>query len=255
MKFHCWNVNGYRAILGKGYLDWFKKMDSDVVSLQEVKAQLQQVDPKATEMKGYKLFWNAAVKPGYSGTATWTKVEPLDYQPGFGIPEYDQEGRVQIFEFKDYFYINAYFPNSQPERARLKYKLGFCEQMTNFCKKAQKKGKEVIVCGDYNVAHTPLDIKNAKSNEDSPGFYIEEREWMTSYLKSGMRDVFREKHKDEPGHYSWWSYRANARANNVGWRIDYHTVSPGLVDRVKDVAINPKVLGSDHCPVYLELKK
>ncbi len=254
MRFYCWNVNGYRAVLNKGYLDWFKKIDADVVSLQEVKAHDHQIDPAAINHSGYHLYWNAATKPGYSGTATWSKIKPLSYQAGFGVPEFDQEGRVQILEFKEYFYINAYFPNSQPERARLSYKLGFCEEMKKFCVTAQKKGKSVIVCGDYNVAHTELDLKNAKSNEDSPGFYLEERMWMTDYLKAGMRDVFRERHPNEKGHYSWWSYRANARANNVGWRIDYHTVSADLVDRVKEIGIQPEVMGSDHCPIFLEMK-
>jgi exodeoxyribonuclease-3 len=255
MKLMCWNVNGYRAILNKGFTDWFSGTQADVISLQEVKAHEHQVSPEALEFKGYRRFWNAAQKPGYSGTATWTKVEPLDYQPGFGIAEFDSEGRTQIFEFKNFFYINAYFPNSQPERARLDYKLKFLDQIQKFSVQALKKGKNIVVCGDYNIAHTEKDIKNSKSNEDSPGYYIEERDWMTAYLKTGMKDVFRERNPNVTDHYTWWSYRANARANNVGWRIDYHTVSQDLLDRVRVVGADQKTMGSDHCPIFLEFKK
>jgi exodeoxyribonuclease-3 len=254
MKLFCWNVNGYRAVQNKDYQSWATSIKADVICLQEVKSHEHQVDPKALEMKGYHRFWNAAQKPGYSGTATWSKIEPISYKPGFGVEEYDSEGRTQIFEFKNFFLVNSYFPNSQPERARMKYKLGFLAEMQKFCKSVQKKGKEIVVCGDYNVAHTEMDIKNAKSNQDSPGFCIEERDWMTGFLKTGMHDVFRERHPNEPSHYTWWSYRANARMNNVGWRIDYHCVSEGLLDRVKNVGHQPEVHGSDHCPIFLEIK-
>ncbi|MBS1958197.1 MAG: exodeoxyribonuclease III [Bdellovibrionales bacterium] len=254
MKIYSWNVNGYRAICGKGFDKWFDGVDADVIGLQEVKAHKEAVDPKLLEKKGYELFWHAAKKPGYSGVATWSRVELLSYQAGIGIPKFDDEGRVQILEFKNYYLLNCYFPNSQPERARLKYKLEFNEAILDFCKKAHKKGKAVIVQGDLNVAHTEMDIKNAKSNVDSPGFYIEERDWMSKFLSKGMRDVFREKNPTEPHHYTWWSYRANARANNVGWRIDYHVLSESIADRVKSIGHQPKVFGSDHCPVYIEMK-
>jgi len=254
MKIACWNVNGYRAIAGKGFAKWFRDVDADVIGLQEVKAHQDAVDPKLLEYDGYRCFWHAAKKPGYSGTAFWTRVEPMNYIEGIGNAKLDDEGRVQILEFKDFYLLNCYFPNSQDERKRLEYKLEFCDAILKFCNEKRKK-KGVIVQGDFNVAHTPLDIKNAKSNENSPGFYIEEREWMTKFLKSGMRDVFREKHPDEPGLYTWWSYRANARANNTGWRIDYHVTSPDLVDRVKHVDHLRTVFGSDHCPITLELKK
>lgn len=259
IKFECWNVNGYRAVLGKGFKKWFEDQEADVVSLQEVKAFAEQINPNDIDFKGYERFWNAAKKPGYSGTATWIKSSLAkkieDYKPGFGIEEYDQEGRTQIFEFKDFYYLAAYFPNSQAERARLKYKLGFCDEVQKFVKKAHKKGKPVILCGDWNIAPTEIDLKNPKSNEDSPGYYQEERDWMSQFLtKTSVQDVFRNKHPQEPSHYTWWSYRSNARANNVGWRIDYHIISDELADRVKEVSISHQTLGSDHCPVELVLK-
>lgn len=253
MKIVSWNVNGYRAILGKGFQKWFNDVDADIIGLQEVKAHKEAVDPKALEYAGYQCFWNAAKKPGYSGTAIWTRKEPLAYRT-LDIPKFDDEGRVQILEFKDFFLLNCYFPNSQEERARLPYKLEFNEAILDFCKKAQKKGKNVIVQGDLNVAHTELDLKNFKTNQNTAGFYIEEREWMSKFLDSGMRDVFRERHEGETGLYTWWSYRANARANNAGWRIDYHILSPDLVDRVKAIDHQRSVFGSDHCPVFVELK-
>jgi exodeoxyribonuclease-3 len=253
MKIYSWNVNGYRAICGKGFNDWFKGIDADVVGLQEVKAHQEAVDPKLLEKKGYQCFWHAAKKPGYSGVALWTRVEPLSYQEGIGIEKFDVEGRVQIAEFKDFYLLNCYFPNSQDERARLPYKLEFCDAILKFTQKMHKKGKAVIVQGDLNIAHTEMDIKNAKTNQDSPGFYLEERQWMTQYLKSGVVDIFRQRHPQEPHHYTWWSYRANARANNVGWRIDYHVVSESIADQVKKVGHQPKVMGSDHCPVFIEI--
>ena len=253
MKIVSWNVNGYRAILGKGFQKWFEDVDADVIGLQEVKAHKEAVDPKLMEYKGYQCFWHAAKKPGYSGTALWTRKEPISYQT-LGISQFDDEGRAQVLEFKDFYLLNCYFPNSQDERKRLAYKLEFNDAILKFCKKAHAKGKNVIVQGDLNVAHTEIDLKNPKTNQNTAGFYIEERDWMTSFLKAGMRDVFRERHVGEPGLYTWWSYRANARANNAGWRIDYHITSPDLVERVTEVDHQRKVFGSDHCPVFIELK-
>ena len=253
MKIASWNVNGYRAILGKGFQKWFQDLDADVIGLQEVKAHKDAVDPKLLDYSGYECYWHAAKKPGYSGTAIWTRVKPVSYQEGLGNSKFDDEGRAQILEFKDFYLLNCYFPNSQDERARLGYKLEFCAEVEKFCVQAMKRGKGVIVQGDLNVAHTELDIKNAKSNVDSPGFYIEERNWMTGFLKTGMRDVFRERHPDEPGLYTWWSYRANARANNTGWRIDYHVVSSNLVERVRDLNHQRGVFGSDHCPLWIDI--
>jgi exodeoxyribonuclease-3 len=254
MKIVSWNVNGYRAILGKGFQNWFQKVNADVIGLQEVKAHRDAVDPKMLQYEGYDVYWHAAKKPGYSGTALFSRVKPLAYREGIGEAKFDDEGRIQILEFEDFHLLNAYFPNSQDERARLGYKIEFCEAILDYCKKTAKTGKGVMVQGDLNIAHTELDIKNAKSNQDSPGFYIEEREWMSKFLKNGMRDVFRERHPGETGQYTWWSYRANARANNTGWRIDYHVVSDNLVERVNDIGHERQVFGSDHCPVWIELK-
>jgi exodeoxyribonuclease-3 len=254
MKIVSWNVNGYRAILGKGFQNWFQKVNADVIGLQEVKAHRDAVDPKMLQYEGYDVYWHAAKKPGYSGTALFSRVKPLAYREGIGEAKFDDEGRIQILEFEDFHLLNAYFPNSQDERARLGYKIEFCEAILDYCKKTAKTGKGVMVQGDLNIAHTELDIKNAKSNQDSPGFYIEEREWMSKFLKNGMRDVFRERHPGETGQYTWWSYRANARANNTGWRIDYHVVSDNLVERVSDIGHERQVFGSDHCPVWIELK-
>ena len=254
MKIYSWNVNGYRAICGKGFDQWFDAIDADVIGLQEVKAHREAVDPKLMERKGYQLFWHAAKKPGYSGVAAWTRVEPLSYQEGLGVPQFDAEGRVQILEFKNFYLLNCYFPNSQDERARLPYKLAFCDEILKFCKKAHKKGKGVIVQGDINIAHTELDIKNAKTNQNTAGFYIEEREWMTKFLSNDMRDVFRDKNPATPHLYTWWSYRMNARPNNVGWRIDYHILSKSIADRVVQIDHQRNIAGSDHCPVFVEMK-
>jgi exodeoxyribonuclease-3 len=254
MKIFSWNVNGYRAICGKGFDAWFNSIDADVIGLQEVKAHKEAVDPKLMERKGYQLFWHAAKKPGYSGVATWTRVEPLNYQEGIGSHKFDSEGRLQMLEFKNFYYLNVYFPNSQDERKRLPYKLEFCEEIVQFCKKAHQKGKGVIVQGDFNIAHTEMDIKNAKTNQNTAGFYLEEREWMTHFLKQGMRDVYREQNPTKADAYTWWSYRMNARARNIGWRIDYHILSDSIADRVKAIGHQPEVLGSDHCPVWVEMK-
>ena len=254
MKLVSWNVNGYRAILGKNFLEWFDEIDADIVGLQEVKAHKEAVNPAQMEQEGYHCYWHAARKPGYSGTAVWTKKKPLSYSEGFGVDSIQAEGRAQILEFEDFFFINAYFPNSQEERARLPYKLAFLDELQKFCNETRKKGKGVIVQGDFNIAHTEIDLKNPKTNQNTAGFYLEEREWMSSFLKSGMRDIFRERNPGLVDQYTWWSYRMNARARNVGWRIDLHAISPDLLDRVEDVRHQRDVMGSDHCPVVLHLK-
>jgi exodeoxyribonuclease-3 len=253
MKIISWNVNGYRAIAGKGFHEWFKKVDADVVGLQEVKAHKDAVNPNLLEIPGYECYWHAAKKPGYSGTAFWTRVKPVEYRE-LGVSKFDAEGRCQILEFKKYFILNCYFPNSQDERARLDYKLEFCEEIQKFCNQARKNKKGVIVQGDYNIAHTEIDLKNPKTNQNTAGFYSEERDWMTSFLKSGMKDIYRDRHPGKEGEYTWWSYRMNARARNVGWRLDYHCVSPDLVSEVEGLEHQRDMMGSDHCPVVLHLK-
>lgn len=237
----------------KGFLDWLHDTDADVVSLQETKLQLDQVPEEILKHSQYRSYWHSAEKKGYSGVATLSKYEPLSVTE-MGIDEFDQEGRFQALEYDSFVLINAYFPNSQAERARLKYKLAFCDALYEKAEEWKSKGKGVVICGDYNIAHQPIDLKRPKQNEDNPGYYIEECEWMTSFLQKGYVDFFREQHLDEPDHYSWWSYRAQARSRNVGWRIDYHCVNQEFMDHVDEARICPEVMGSDHCPVMLTLK-
>ncbi len=248
----CWNVNGIRAAEKKGFSDWLLKEQPDICCVQETKAHREQVPKKIVEPPGYRTIWHSAEKKGYSGVLSFVKREPLAVRT-LGIQEFDAEGRVQVLDYKDFSLINAYFPNSQPERARLDYKLAFNRAMLAFCDAERKKGKNIVLCGDYNVAHQPIDLARPKQNEDSPGYYIEEREAMTAFLEAGYVDTFRHFHPDEPDHYSWWSYRARSRERNVGWRIDYFCVNGEFMEKVKSATILPHVMGSDHCPVGLDL--
>jgi exodeoxyribonuclease-3 len=250
---YSWNVNGVRAAVRNGLLDWIEREQPDILCIQETKACLGDLTPAITAPKGYGSLWRAAKKRGYSGVATYFRREPLS-EIDMGIEEFDSEGRVQLLEYPEFTLINAYFPNSQPERKRLDYKLGFCSAMLDLCERLRAQGKNVVVCGDINIAHEEIDLARPKTNADSPGFYIEERECMTRFLDAGYVDGFRHFVKD-PGHYTWWSYRAGARKNNVGWRIDYHLVNRELAPRLKSSAIHCEILGSDHCPVSLTLKK
>lgn len=253
MKLMSWNVNGVRAAQKSGFLDWFRKADADVIALQEVKALPDQLDPELISPRGYRSIWHPAEKLGYSGVAVYTRVDPTQVTEGLGIPEFDREGRVLQLEFPAFVLINTYFPNSQRDHARLPFKLAFCDAMLKHCMKLGKKGKNVVVCGDFNIAHEEIDLKNPKSNKDNAGFLPEERAWMTKFLAAGHSDVFREKNPG-PGHYTWWSYRPGVREKNVGWRLDYHIVNRDLADRVKRSWHEPSVRGSDHCPVGLEIK-
>jgi exodeoxyribonuclease-3 len=257
MKIKSWNVNGIRSVEKKGFHDWFAESKADVYCLQEIKATPEQLSEELLHPKKYHSFWHPAEKPGYSGTAIYSKEEPTDVKVGVGIPEIDREGRVLIAEFKkkgmDLAVINTYFPNSQREHARLGYKLEFCAAIKKVCDKYVKKGTNIVLCGDYNIAHEEIDLKNPKSNTKNAGFLPEEREWMTKFLSAGYIDTFRHFEKG-PGHYSWWSYRPGVRAKNVGWRLDYHCVDEALVDRIRVAKIHPHTHGSDHCPVELTLK-
>lgn len=247
-----WNVNGYRAVLRNGFTDWFQRAKPNILCLQEVKAEPEQLTEPERAPKGYAAFWNPAKKKGYAGTATFTKLEPLSVS-GIGQSEFDDEGRVQVLEFKEFTLINAYFPNSQPERKRIEYKINFCRAMQKLCNRLVKSGKNVVLCGDYNIAHTEIDLARPKQNVESPGFLPEERAEMTKFLKAGYVDTFRHFHP-EPGHYSWWSYRSNARENNVGWRIDYHCVNRDFMDRIGGAKIHSDVHGADHCPVAVTIR-
>lgn len=252
MRIVSWNVNGIRAAVKNGFLAWLEKDQADIVCLQETRVFPGELDESILRPDGYTSFWQPGIKKGYSGTAVYVKKEPLDIKP-MGQEEFDSEGRVQVIDFKGFSIVNAYYPNSQPERARLDYKLAFCDAMKNLCTRLTKKGTNVIVCGDYNIAHTEIDIARPKENVDNPGFLPEEREAMTDFLAAGYVDTFRHFTK-EPGHYTWWSYRANARAKNIGWRLDYHCVNREFMKRVKGAEILSEVTGSDHCPVVLTIK-
>ena len=251
MKLISWNVNGLRACMGKGFLDFLKASDADIVCLQETKMQREQAD---FIIDGYEEYWNSAEKKGYSGTAVFTKKPPLSVSYGIGIPEHDTEGRVITAEFPDFFLVNVYTPNSQQELARLPYRMQWEDAFRDYLKTLDQK-KPLIVCGDMNVAHEEIDLKNPKTNRKNAGFTDKERQKMTELLSSGFIDTFRLLYPDTEGVYSWWSYRFQAREKNAGWRIDYFLVSDRLKDRVSDSRIDTDVFGSDHCPIELILKE
>jgi len=250
-KLISWNVNGLRAIVGKGFLDVFRELDADIFCLQETKLQEGQID---LDLPGYYQYWNYAEKKGYSGTAMFTRKEPLSVTYGIGIPEHDREGRVITAEFEDYYVVTCYTPNSQNELARLSYRMEWEDAWRTYLKGLETK-KPVIFCGDLNVAHKEIDLKNPKTNRRNAGFTDEEREKFTKLLEAGFIDTFRYFYPDQEGIYSWWSYRFRAREKNAGWRIDYFCVSEALKDRLAGAAIHTDVMGSDHCPVELEIKE
>lgn len=252
-----WNVNGIRAAEKKGFLDWLGVEAPDVLCLQETKAEKGQLPPSLIEPEfpgglKYKTWWASAEKRGYSGTAVFCREEPLSVEI-MGEKDFDREGRVITAHFDTVSVISAYFPNSQEGGARLPYKLEFCQAIREYCDKLVSSGKNVVLCGDYNIAHKPIDLANPKTNEKNPGYLPEERAWMDSFTEAGYIDTFRA-FCTEPEKYSWWSYRFNAREKNIGWRIDYHCVNPRFMPEIKNSLILSDVFGSDHCPVKLELK-
>ncbi|EPH3714788.1 exodeoxyribonuclease III [Listeria monocytogenes] len=249
MKLISWNVNGLRAAVKKGFLEYFEEVDADIFCLQETKLQEGQIE---LDLPAYKDYWNYAVKKGYSGTAIFTKVEPLSVQYGLGVPEHDTEGRVITLEFEEFFMVTVYTPNSQAELKRLDYRMTFEDAILEYVKNLDKT-KPVVLCGDLNVAHEEIDLKNPKTNRKNAGFSDEERAKFSAFLDAGFIDSFRYFYLDLTDAYSWWSYRMNARARNTGWRIDYFVVSERLKDKLVDAKIHADVLGSDHCPVELEL--
>ena len=250
MKLISWNVNGLRACMDKGFMDYFKEADADVFCLNETKLQEGQIE---MDLPGYNQYWNYAEKKGYSGTAMFTKKKPINVTYGIGEEEHDKEGRVITAEFDDFYLISVYVPNSQRELARLDYRMKWEEAFLNYVLKLEKK-KPVIYCGDLNVAHKEIDLKNPKSNHHNAGFTDEERNCFSKVLESGYLDSFRFFYPDEKDIYSWWSYMFKAREKNAGWRIDYFVVSEKLKDRMEDAKIHPNVMGSDHCPVELDIK-
>ncbi len=250
MKLISWNVNGIRACVQKGFLDFFNEVDADIFCIQESKMQDGQLN---LELEGYHQYWNYAEKKGYSGTAIFTKQEPISVQYGIGIEEHDHEGRVITLEFEDFYMVTVYTPNSQDELKRLDYRMQWETDFLAYLKILEEK-KGVIFCGDLNVAHQEIDLKNPKTNRKNAGFTDEERAKFGEVLKAGFIDTFRYFYPDAEGIYSWWSYRFSARAKNAGWRIDYFCVSDCLKDRLQDAKILTEVMGSDHCPVQLDLK-
>lgn len=250
MKFISWNVNGIRACIQKGFIEYLKEADADIFCIQESKLQQEQVD---FELEGYNQYWNYAQKKGYSGTAIFSKLKPLNVSYGIGIEEHDTEGRVITLELEDFYFITVYTPNSKQELARLDYRMQWEDAFRNYLKALDVK-KPVIICGDLNVAHKEIDLKNPNSNRKNAGFTDEERNKFSEFLNNGFIDTYRHFYPDKEGTYSWWSYRFNARANNAGWRIDYFCVSERLKDRLVSADIHSDIQGSDHCPVELVIK-
>lgn len=249
-KFISWNVNGIRACVQKGFLDYFNEVDADVFCIQESKMQQGQLK---LDLEGYFQYWNFAKRKGYSGTAIFTKEEPISVVNGLGIEEHDEEGRVITLEFNDYFFVTVYTPNSQNELKRLDYRMTWEEAFREYLLKLKEK-KSVVVCGDMNVAHQEIDIKNPASNHKNAGFTDEERDKFSILLDSGFVDSFRSLYPDKKDVYSWWSYRFQARSRNAGWRIDYFLVSEDVKEKIVDAKIHTDIMGSDHCPIELDFE-
>ena len=247
MKLISWNVNGIRACVNKGFIDFFNKIDADIFCIQETKCQKGQIE---LEFEGYESYWNSAEKKGYSGTAIFTKIKPLTIKYGIGKEEHDKEGRVITLEFDKFYMVNIYTPNSKRELERLDYRMIWEDEIKKYLLHLNKI-KPVIMCGDLNVAHKEIDLKNPKTNRHNAGFTDEERNKLTELLDAGFTDSFRYKYPDKENEYSWWSYMGRAREKNVGWRIDYFIVSNDIAKKIKDATIHQEVYGSDHCPVEL----
>ncbi|MEA5008407.1 exodeoxyribonuclease III [Clostridium tyrobutyricum] len=252
MKIYSWNVNGLRAISKKNFFQWIDDENPDILCIQETKLQENNLDEKLKCIDGYYSYFSFAKKKGYSGTAIYTKLKPLSVKHGIGIQKFDTEGRILILEFKNFTILNIYFPNGQMNDNRLQYKLDFYDAILDYCNKLVNINKKLIICGDYNTAHTEMDIKNAKSNSRNSGFLPIERKWLDKLIQNGYTDTYRYINPDKI-EYSWWSYRFKARERNAGWRIDYHFVSNNLIDQIKDAKILTDIKGSDHCPIMIEL--
>lgn len=249
MKLISWNVNGIRACVNKGFIEFFNDIKADIFCIQETKCQPDQIE---LEFDGYKSYWNSAERKGYSGTAIFTKKKPIAVTRGIGIEEHDKEGRILTLEFEDFYLVNNYTPNAKRGLERLDYRQIWEDEIRKYLLKLNKK-RPVIMCGDLNVAHKEIDLKNPKSNRGNAGFTDEEREKMTQLLKAGFTDSFRYLYPDKENAYSWWSYMGRAREKNVGWRIDYFIVSNDMKDKIKEATIYPQIMGSDHCPVGIEI--
>ncbi len=253
MNIISWNVNGIRAADKKGLFDWLMKESPDIFCIQEIKALPEQVPPYIRNTPGYEIFWNPAERKGYSGVATFTKEKPSDIKNGFGIDKFDKEGRIQITEFSKFTLFNIYFPNGKKNKERLDYKLDFYDTFLGYVDNLKANGKNIVVCGDLNTAHKEIDLTHPKENEKNSGFLPIERSWIDTFIDHGYIDTFRHFNK-EPNQYSWWDYKTRARERNVGWRIDYFFVNKKFLPNVKKAFIMQDVMGSDHCPISIELK-
>lgn len=252
MRIYSWNVNGIRAVYNKGeFQKIFEDDKPDIVCIQETKAQAEQLTDEILNIEGYNSFFESADKKGYSGVAVYSKIKPLSVK-NFNIEKFDAEGRYIELEFEDFILVNCYFPNSQEKGKRLDYKIDFCEEILNHLDEKKKGGKAVIITGDYNIAHKPIDLARPKDNEDNPGYLPEEREWMSKFIDAGYVDTFRKFYPEEVK-YTWWSYRTRAREKNIGWRIDYFCINKESEDILIDSGIRNDMFGSDHCPIYIDI--
>ncbi|MDD2716334.1 MAG: exodeoxyribonuclease III [Candidatus Wallbacteria bacterium] len=247
-----WNVNGLRAVLKKGFLEWMQTEQPEILCLQETKAEPEQLPREALDLPGYHVYFASAEKKGYSGVALYTKLNPLEVSTGLGIPDFDREGRVIRAEYEEFILYNIYYPNGKSSAERLQFKLNFYDAFLSIAKKTVSAGKHLIICGDFNTAHQEIDLARPKENEGSSGFLPQERAWIDKFVASGFSDTFR-MFESGPGHYSWWDYKTRARERNIGWRIDYFFVDQGLRNRVKSAFILSDIEGSDHCPVGIEI--
>ena len=253
IRIFCWNVNGIRAISKKGFTDWVKKESPDIFCLQETKAQVEQLDDAITKIDEYQSYFHSAERKGYSGVATYSRIKPLNVKLGFGKPEYDIEGRVIQTDYENFSLFNVYFPNGGRGPERVKYKLDFYDELFFYIERLRKKQKNIIVCGDYNTAHKEIDLARPKENVMNTGFLPEERAWIDNIVNLGYIDIFREFNK-EPGQYTYWDNVTRARERNVGWRIDYFFISKEMKNMVKSTKIHSNVMGSDHCPIEIDIQ-
>lgn len=252
MKITTWNVNGYRAVFGKQGFAWVEEHQPDALCLQEIKVRPDQLKEDQRQLPGYRAYWNPADRPGYSGTAVFYKNEPIEISTGLGMEIFDTEGRVIRLKYPDFYLYNIYFPNGGEENLRVPFKLDFYARLLEICDALHESGENIIITGDFNTAHKEIDLARPKENEKNTGFLPEERVWIDKFLEHGFIDVYRQLYPSTQA-YTWWTYRMNARAKNIGWRLDYYLISESLMSRVRDVQIHDDIMGSDHCPVTLEI--
>lgn len=252
MKITTWNVNGYRAVFGKQGFAWVEEHQPDALCLQEIKVRPDQLKEDQRQLPGYQAYWNPADRPGYSGTAVFYKNEPIEISTGLGMEIFDTEGRVIRLKYPDFYLYNIYFPNGGEENLRVPFKLDFYARLLEICDALHESGENIIITGDFNTAHKEIDLARPKENEKNTGFLPEERVWIDKFLEHGFIDVYRQLYPSTQA-YTWWTYRMNAREKNIGWRLDYYLISESLVSRVRDVQIHDDIMGSDHCPVTLEI--